>query len=481
MSALHLGLLAVSMIMASTSSFDARNDAWPRWQDPVYRAAAVDRDGRTQRRLMKRLLVRVAVFVLASTMASASDIFTRQDPHVTHLVLFNTNNTANASTKHEETVRRALANLGGVSKATVCAQHTQRPCHCRLCYAERSGLKKQNKNVLDWCLAVLSGAPADVTNVEQSMHSGLPTIILSDTGGTADAVALKLDESLKDKKELDAIQAEQAKSMPKVPDDLFAESQKEHLNMLYKHIQAIRQEKQGKQQRNPRSYSSTRASKPKTNDSIQFENPVDADGTGYVQNPLDDELADYDDKVPRLSANKTSKAPSPTEDQHDPFDCWVKGAQRLTLCQRTSSRVPFSAGGLVIYVLEPSDPTGKENLMTEMLDMYLPEQYKNFKEWTDAAAAASARNKDDRNPGAKYVEIRRVRASQHTAPRSALTWLVSCVFVQVMYIEELEWATAVSHPNRKLIVFVNDYIDKWLKRAETGDIFPGDFRASTPL
>ena len=62
-------------------------------------------------------------------------------------------------------------------------------------------------NALVWCLAVLSGAPADVTNVEHSMHSGLPTIILSDTGGTADAVALKLNESLKDKKELEEEEA----------------------------------------------------------------------------------------------------------------------------------------------------------------------------------------------------------------------------------------------------------------------------------
>lgn len=40
---------------------------------------------------------------------------------------------------------------------------------------------------------------------------------------------------------------------------------------------------------------------------------------------------------------------------------------------------------------------------------------------------------------------------------------------RVKYIEELEWVTSRSHPKRKLIVFVNDYIDNWMEKAETGD------------
>eukprot|EP01052_Picozoa_sp_SAG31_P027867 SAG31_NODE_2643_length_5320_cov_13.447998_5_plen_128_part_01 len=128
------------------------------------------------------------------------------------------------------------------------------------------------------------------------MHSGLPTIILSDTGGTADAVALKLNESLKDKKELEEEEAKRKESMPKIPDDLFASSQEEHLRILYEHIETKRQGKRQDKKPRPGSYSSTRATKStasrktptasETNDSLEFENPVvTTGGTGYVTNP----------------------------------------------------------------------------------------------------------------------------------------------------------------------------------------------------
>lgn len=109
-----------------------------------------------------------------------------------------------------------------------------------------------------------------------------------------------------------------------------------------------------------------------------------------------------------------------------------------------------------LQVLENSDPSGKENLMIDMLDMYMPETYKHFQQWCDAQGGDDGEDdgehEDDRNPSAFYVEIRRVK-----------------------YIEELEWVTAQSDPKRKLVVFVNDYIDRWLEKAETGDCLPGTF------
>jgi hypothetical protein len=111
----------------------------------------------------------------------------------------------------------------------------------------------------------------------------------------------------------------------------------------------------------------------------------------------------------------------------------------------------------LLQVLENSDSSGRENLMVDMLDMYMPETYKQYQQWCDAQGGEKdeeddEEHEDDRNPSAFYVEIRRVK-----------------------YIEELEWVTAQSHPKRKLVIFVNDYIDRWLEKAETGDCLPGTF------
>jgi hypothetical protein len=40
-------------------------------------------------------------------------------------------------------------------------------------------------------------------------------------------------------------------------------------------------------------------------------------------------------------------------------------------------------GGTVIYVLENPDPSGKDNTMDDILDMYLPETFKEFQQWCD--------------------------------------------------------------------------------------------------
>jgi|EP01047_Picozoa_sp_COSAG01_P040326 hypothetical protein len=156
------------------------------WNDPVYRAAATDRDVQAQRKLMKRTV----------------------EPHVTHLILFNTNKTANASFRPHEHVKRALSNLGGVAKATV----------------------------------MMAGSDADVAEVEQSMQNGLPTILLRDTGGSTDDIALKLNESLQTQAARDRNNMRIHNTMP-TPEregDFRADSMEDHLQKLYEHIESGR-------------------------------------------------------------------------------------------------------------------------------------------------------------------------------------------------------------------------------------------------
>ena len=160
------------------------------WSDPVYRAAATDLDVRAQRKLMKRTI----------------------EPHVTHLILFNTNKTANESFRPHEHVKRALSTLGGVAKATV----------------------------------LMAGSDADVADVEQSMQNGLPTILLRDTGGATDDIALKLNDSLQTQAASLRNQKRICNTMP-TPEregDFRADSMEDHLQKLYEHIESSRAEKQ---------------------------------------------------------------------------------------------------------------------------------------------------------------------------------------------------------------------------------------------
>ena len=82
--------------------------------------------------------------------------------------------------------------------------------------------------------------------VEHSMHTALPTIILSDTGGAADAIALKLNESLEDKDTREKETKKRALKMPQLGNerDFFGKSQEEHLQKLYTHIESARKQRE---------------------------------------------------------------------------------------------------------------------------------------------------------------------------------------------------------------------------------------------
>eukprot|EP01047_Picozoa_sp_COSAG01_P025562 COSAG01_NODE_1620_length_9713_cov_4.117433_6_plen_320_part_00 len=242
------------------------------WNDPVYRNAATQKDERAQRALMRRIL----------------------DPHITHLVLFNTNKTATASYKPHEHVRRALSNLGGVAKATV----------------------------------LMRGSDADTADVEQSMHAALPTVVMRDTGGTADGIAIMLNESLQSQAVRDRETRRQHATMPKpgTPGDFRADSQEEWLDALYARIEAG---EAGQDDRQPLAKSKSRRkglTEFEDETSVETDNPVfrhsdsDSDSDKGPSDIADKRLRDI------VSQSFRSKRAHNKKIMLDPaFECWVKG------------------------------------------------------------------------------------------------------------------------------------------------------------
>lgn len=166
---------------------------------------------------------------------------------------------------------------------------------------------------------LMRGSDADISDVEQSMHATLPTIVMSDTGGSADAIAIKLNESLKSQEAQDKETENQRATMPYPP---FREkTQEEHLEKLYAQIE------RGRQGTDP-------PPAPESDDSPASE------GDGTIENPMFSPGCVWPSRVTFFQSHCTephgsrcsvsermkSKVKKKIDPSLDPaFDCWVVG------------------------------------------------------------------------------------------------------------------------------------------------------------